>query len=237
MIRIFSVFFWLTFSIFTIILGSFIFIFSIFSDDRFLHNIGRLWGKLALKLAFVKVIYKELSDFNKNQPYIIMANHQSAFDIFTLFAYLPLQFRWVSKKENAKIPIVGQAMKIMGEIFVDRENIKGLKGTINTMKNCLDRGISVLIFPEGTRSRDGELLPFKKGGFFLAVNSEREILPVAIWGTKDVNRVGSFIIHPFRKISLLIGKPIKFEKKGNMEDKMKEIRIILLDLVEKAKKL
>ena len=235
MIKIYSFLFWVIYGLITIFLGILIFISSIFFDDKFLHKIGRLWGRIALLLTFTKVNYIELEDFNKNEPYIIMPNHQSAFDIFALFAYLPLQFRWVSKKENFKIPVVGHAMKVMKEISVDRGNIKKLKSTIKTMDECLNRGISILIFPEGTRSFDGNILPFKKGGFFLAVNSKRKILPVAIWGTKDINKRGSLIIHPFKEITILIGRPVIFEEKGKIEEKMEQFRKILINLVEKAK--
>ncbi len=235
MIKIYSIFFWIIYGIITIILGAFIFLSSIFFDDRFLHKIGKIWGKIALILTFTKVNYLELSDFDKNDSYIIMPNHQSAFDIFALFAYLPLEFRWVSKKENFKIPVVGHAMKVMKEISVDRGNIKELKSTIEAMKKCLDRKISVLIFPEGTRSKDGKLLPFKKGGFFLAVNSNKKILPVAIWGTKDINERGSLLIHPFKKVKILIGEPVDLNYKGKIDDKMKRFRDILTELIDKAK--
>ncbi len=236
MIRIYSFFFWIVFGFVTLFLGTSIYLFAIFKDDRFLHKIGKLWGKLALILSLTKVNYKELSVLDKNEVYIIMPNHQSAFDIFALFAYLPVEFRWVSKRENFKIPIVGYAMKLMKEIPVDRGDIKKLKSTINLMKECINRGISLLIFPEGTRSKDGELLPFKKGGFFLAINSQKKILPVAIWGTKDVNQVGSLLIYPFKRINILIGEPVEFSQKGRLEDKMDNFRCILKDLIEKAKK-
>ena len=235
MIRIYSLFFWIIYAIITIILGALIFIFSFFCDDRFLHKIGKLWGKLALIITFTEVNYQEISEFEKNDSYIIMPNHQSAFDIFSLFAYLPVEFRWVSKKENFKIPVVGQAMKVMNEISVDRGNIKDLKSTINSMKKCLERGISVLIFPEGTRSIDGNLLPFKKGGFFLALSSGKKILPVAIWGTKNINKRGSLLVTPFQRITILIGEPVNFEKQGKIEEKMEKFREILQSLIEKAK--
>ena len=232
---IYSIYFWLSFSVITIILGILILILSFFKDDKFLHKIGIFWGKITLKLAKVRVNYKELGEIDKNDVYIIMPNHQSAFDIFTLFPYLPVEFRWVSKKENANIPVVGYAMKVMKEIFVDRGNIKELKSTLKQMSDCLNRGISVLIFPEGTRSKDGKLLEFKKGGFFLAIHSKREILPVAIWGTKDINRVGSLLVYPFKRITILVGEPVELKAKGSIEDKMKEFREILLNLMEKAK--
>ena len=233
--KIFSFFFWVIFGIITIILGILVFILSIFTDDIFLHKIGKIWGKFALIISFAKIKYIELGDFDKNNAYIIMPNHQSAFDIFVLFAFLPLQFRWVSKRENFKIPVVGHAMKLMKEISVDRGNIKQLKGTIKAMRKCLNRGISVLIFPEGTRSKDGKLLNFKKGGFFLAINSGKKVLPVAIWGTKDVNRRGSLIVNPFKEVKILVGNPVEFEK-DKIENTMSKFRKILEDLVDKAKR-
>ena len=202
-----------------------------------MHKIGKIWGNIALKIAFVKVKYKEIGNFSKDEAYIIMPNHQSAFDIFTLFAYMPIEFRWVSKKENFEIPLVGWCMKIMNEISVEKSSIKELKNTLKQMERCINRGISIVIFPEGTRSKNGELLPFKKGGFFLALKSKRKILPVAIWGTKDIMKKGSLLVKPFKTINLIIGQPVDFEGKGNLEEKMKDFNILLSSLIKESKSL
>ncbi len=232
---LFTIFFWLTFSLLTIFLGCLILILSFFLSDKTLHKIGIFWGKVTLKLAFVKVNYIEMAEIDKNDVYIIMPNHQSAFDIFTLFAYLPVEFRWLSKDTNFKIPFLGWAMKVMNEISVDRGNIKELKNTLSKMENCLNRGISLVIFPEGTRSYNGEILPFKKGGFFLALKTKKKILPVGIWGTKDVMKRGSFVINPFKTICVVIGEPIELNEKDRIEIKMEKLRNILINLTEKAK--
>lgn len=159
---------------------------SIVSGANLAHVFATLWGRAALVLGGVRLDVEGVENIPRDRPAIFMANHQSNFDVPILYAQLPLQFRWLAKKELFDIPFFGFAMKRAGYIPVDRAD---RKKAINSMRDAADRirqGTSVIIFPEGTRSPDGNLLPFKKGGFILALESGAPIVPVAISGSIDL---------------------------------------------------
>jgi 1-acyl-sn-glycerol-3-phosphate acyltransferase len=115
-----------------------------------------------------------------------MPNHQGNFDILALFAGLPVQFRWLAKEELFRIPLFGFAMRRTGYIPVDRSDHKKAIRSMAEAARRIRAGTSVIVFPEGTRSLDGQLLPFKKGGFVLAIDAAAPIVPVAIHGSHDV---------------------------------------------------
>lgn len=188
-------------------------------DGRAVHAIGALWCRLILALSGVRVSVKDAANIPKGRSVIIMSNHQGAFDIPVLQSRLPLQFRWVAKKSLFKIPVVGWSMSLAGYIGIDRENASAAYKSIEAASDKIKRGVSVLIFPEGTRSAGGELLPFKKGGFLLASKSGLEIVPVAIKGTKDIMKKGSLMISP-ADVTLSIGEP--FPASGLSENELRE---------------
>ncbi len=187
--------------------------------------VARWWGRLAVVTSFTKVELI-LENFKIGQKYVIMCNHQSAFDIFILYGYLPLDFTFLSKIEVFKIPLFGIAMKIVGAIGVERGNTAKLKSTILAMQNYMNQNRALLIFPEGTRSIDGKLLPFKKGGFMLAKKSNAEILPVTIINSRNVLKKGSLLINPFQKVKVIISKPIETKGK-NLNLLMDEVREVI----------
>ncbi|MDH5737644.1 MAG: 1-acyl-sn-glycerol-3-phosphate acyltransferase [Gammaproteobacteria bacterium] len=147
---------------------------------------GTIWARvnLAAMLSGITVTGKE--KIKHGQPYIIAANHQSLIDIYAIYGYLGLDIKWVMKKELRKVPMLGRACEMMGHIIVDRSNTKAALKSINDARDRILRGNSVIFFPEGTRSRDGVLLPFKKGAFRLAKDLALPILPVVIQGTLEI---------------------------------------------------
>lgn len=173
--------------------------------------VARLWSKGVLKAAGVKYSVKGLENLEPDMNYIFTGNHESAFDIPLAFAGLPYQMVSISKKELAKIPIFGWAMAIGQHIFVDRKNhskaIDSLKKAEESLKN---NPRSILLFPEGTRSLDGEIKPFKPGGLILGMNCNMEIVPIALCGTSEVNLKGSLKLAP-GAVELRVGKPISTE--------------------------
>lgn len=163
-------------------------------EDR-VHKIQRLWSRLLLRVSGVKVQVEGLEHIQPNGSYIIMATHQSYFDIFILLN-LPVFIHWMAKKEVFKIPIFGAVLQGMGAISVDRaQRAKGLT-SIKQAARRIQSGETVLIFPEGTRSTDGNLLPFNEGAFFLAIYSRAVVLPIIIKGTHRVMPKGSFRVSP-----------------------------------------
>jgi 1-acyl-sn-glycerol-3-phosphate acyltransferase len=136
-----------------------------------------------------------------------MANHQSDFDIFIVLAHLPGQFRWIVKKELFNIPLFGKAMRNAGYIEIDRQNRERALMSLDEAARKIREGKSVMSFPEGTRSRDGKIKPFKQGMFYLAIKSGVPIVPISIIGAGKIMPKRSFMIKP-GKIIMIIDRPI-----------------------------
>ncbi len=179
-------------------------------SGRLNHHLAGLWAKVALWANGVKVRVEGLDQIPGRGPYIFMSNHQGSYDIFALLGHLPFQFKWLAKREIFSIPILGWAMKATGYISIDRQ---GGRETVKAMKAAAEKihhGMSVAIFPEGTRSSNGSIQPFKKGGFTLAIKSQVPIVPIAISGSRGIIPKGSLKVYP-GSISILIDKPVKTE--------------------------
>ena len=129
-----------------------------------------------------------LENIDRNKPYVIVLNHRSMTDIMALY-FVPLQFRWVSKREVFRIPFFGQFLVLHGDIAIERGNgAEAMRKVTAKGKQWLDRGVCVSIFPEGTRSKDGEIHRFKAGAFVLAKEAGVEILPIVMDGTDSMVR-------------------------------------------------
>jgi len=176
-------------------------------SGKAIHSIGRLWSRSLLFLSGVTVEVKGLENILAGKPQIFASNHQGAFDILALQAFIPIQFRWVAKRSLFKIPIIGWSMSLAGYVSMDRERAGSAYKSIETAAEKVRNGICVLIFPEGTRSATGELLPFKRGGFLLAIKSGAPVVPLSIQGSTDIMRRGSLLIRP-GLIKIAIGRPI-----------------------------
>ena len=193
------------------------------------HKVASLWGKTLLRISGVTVEVTGQENIPPNTPLIFMANHQSNFDILALLACISVQFRWISKKEVFYIPVMGHAMKRAGYISIDRENhvksILDLDEAAQKIKN----GKSLMTFPEGTRSRDGKIRPFKKGMFYLAIKSGVPIIPLSIRGSRAIMPSKSLRIHP-GKITMIIDKPIDVKKYSieNHDELMTNVRNVIV---------
>jgi len=150
------------------------------------HYYARLWGKTALLANRVKVRIEGTEHLNGKGPYIFMSNHQSYYDVFALLGHLPYQFKWLVKKELFSIPYFGWTMAAVGYISIDRGGTRDTVEAMNEAAQKIRDGMSVTIFPEGSRSPDGSIQPFKKGGFTLAIKSKVPIVPIAIDGSRDI---------------------------------------------------
>lgn len=171
----------------TILLGSVAIIVSFFSKNgNAPHLIARLWGKFILLVSGIKVSVTGLSNVDPKKSCIFMANHQGNFDIPVLLGCLPFQFRWLAKAELFRIPIFGRAMRGCGYISIDRFNRSSAFESLDKAAITIQSGANVMIFPEGTRSLDGKIRPFKKGGFVLTLNAGVPIIPVIIHGTYSI---------------------------------------------------
>ena len=172
-----------------------------------LMPLARLWSWLVLKTYRVQWSVSFPRAFDRSTSCVFMANHQSLFDIPALVLAMPGDFRVVAKRELLLVPIFGWALWLAGFVFIDRSDrgkaIKRLERTVRLLR----RGRSIVVFAEGTRSPDGQLLPFKKGGFILALQAGVPIVPVSIRGGREVMAKGSLRARPGR-IDVIFGTPV-----------------------------
>ena len=175
---------------------------------------GPFWGRAICHLTPVSVEISGTENLGTNKSYVIAANHQSQYDIFILYGWLNTDFKWVAKQELRKLPLMGFAMDKMGHIFIDRSNRQAAIHSLEAARNKIGNGISVLFFPEGTRTKTGELGAFKKGAFKMALYLELPVLPISIIGTRDIMPTKSFNIHP-GEVKMIIHPAIEIEPYKN----------------------
>lgn len=164
-----------------------------------------IWGKFCCYVFFINVRINGLEHLDRKQSYVFTANHQSVFDIFSVYGWLPFIFKWLMKMELRKVPFIGFACQTAGHIFIDRSNPIAAKQSMDKAAEQLKNGNSVVIFPEGTRTKNGQLGRFKRGAFNLAAELGLPIVPMTISGSFD--RIRSFRIKP-GTITLTIHPPI-----------------------------
>jgi len=158
--------------------------------------LARLWSRVILGVPGVKLEVKMHAPLEPGRPYVFMPNHASMVDIWVVFVAIPARFRFIAKKQLASIPLFGWAMAAGRFIFIDRQNAASARRTMQEAARRIGSGQSVVIFPEGTRTRDGRLGAFKKGGFHLAIDSGVPIAPVALVGTRESMPRGSLLLRP-----------------------------------------
>ena len=203
-----TIFVWSCLVLDTLVLGSVVIIAYLFDrSGKTGHRIARRWAKIILWVTGVKVSVEGLERIPKSGSYVFMSNHQGSYDIFALHGHLPFDFKWLAKKELFSIPFFGWTLAAAGYVSIDRE---GNRDTVRAMNQAAQRihdGMSVLIFPEGSRSPDGSIQPFKKGGFSLAMKSKVPIVPVSIAGSREIMPKGQKVANPGR-IRIRLDAPI-----------------------------
>jgi len=210
----------------TLVLGALTFVAYLFDrKGRVGHYCAKFWGKIALVANRVKVRIEGMEHLNGKGPYIFMSNHQGAYDIFTLLAHLPYQFKWLAKKELFSIPFFGWTMAAVGYISIDRGGTRDTVEAMNEAAQKIRDGMSVVIFPEGSRSPDGSIQPFKKGGFTLAIKSKVPIVPIAISGSREIMPKDRLTVAP-GEIRMFVGHPIEIQHTSlrERESLMKKVR-------------
>jgi 1-acyl-sn-glycerol-3-phosphate acyltransferase len=170
-------------------------------------SLSKIWAYIMLAVSFVRTEIKNRNRIHPKTSYIIISNHQSLYDILALVTTLGIQYRWFIKKEVLKIPLFGYGLYASRNIFIDRSNTVRAIESINKGIERLPKGISLMVFAEGTRSPDGRIHEFKKGGFVTAVRRKIPILPVTVNGSRRILPKGSLAFKP-GKIQVVIGDPI-----------------------------
>ncbi len=196
------------------------------------HKIQKIWSWLVVWVSGVKVEIEGLEYIQPYGSYMIMANHQSYFDVFVLLN-LPLFIHWMAKEELFKIPFFGMMLRALGGISIDREKRGKGYSSIRQAARTIQNGKTVLVFPEGTRSTSGELLPFTEGGFFLAILSRAVVLPIVIRGSYKIMPKGSFRVSS-GAVRVAVKPPI--ETRGfslNERDNLQEmVRDVFLEALQ-----
>jgi 1-acyl-sn-glycerol-3-phosphate acyltransferase len=178
-------------------------------DQRAAYRVCQLWVRMNLLLYGVRVRAHRLAPIDASAAYVFMSNHRSQFDILAVVAALQdFQLRWVAKVELTRVPVFGWALKHTGHIIIDRSNHVQSVASLRAARSKMEEGVSVVIFPEGTRSpADQALLPFKKGGFMLALETGFPIVPIAVRGSREILPRGSW--QPASgEIEVVVGAPI-----------------------------
>jgi len=160
------------------------------------HSHARGWSRAGLRLAGIEVEVAGAERIPAGSPVIFMCNHQGNFDILALFLAIPRRFSWIAKAELFKIPVFGHSMTRAGYIPLDRGDGRRALKSMDLAATTVREGRSVVIFPEGTRTFDGALLPFKKGAFLLACKAGVPIVPVTINGSMRINPKTGLELHP-----------------------------------------
>lgn len=168
------------------------------------------WSRWILKICGIQVDVEGLQQIDRDRSYVLISNHLSNFDIWVILATLPTTVRFVAKKELLRVPIFGQALALSNHIVIDRSNPDEAIARINSrMAAHAGDTFCVLFFAEGTRSPDGKILPFKKGGVSLAIRTGLPIVPVSISGTRKFLPKRTAIIRPRGRVKIALGAPIE----------------------------
>ncbi len=174
-------------------------------------RLPRAWARAILRLSGVTVHVEGLENLPPDRPQVVVSNHQSWFDVFALVAELPVRYRFVAKQELARIPIFGRAWRSCGHVSIDRSDRTSAVQSLNEAGSQVrERSLTIVMFPEGTRSWTGELQDFKKGAFVLAIQAGVPVVPVAILGSRAVMPKGRWRIRR-GEIRVRIGEAIPIE--------------------------
>lgn len=178
----------------------------------------RGWSRLVLTCSGVDVVLENVDVIDPERSQILVANHVSWFDVLALAAHLPGRYLFVAKQELAKVPVFGPAVRACGHIFIDRRDRgRAVESLARAREELEGKNPTIIMFPEGTRSRTGALQPFKKGAFVLAIQTGADVVPAAITGSREVMRKGSLLIRP-GTVRVRFGEPMSVAGLG-IEDR------------------
>jgi 1-acyl-sn-glycerol-3-phosphate acyltransferase len=210
-------------AIYTVVLGA-LSIGSSFFDRRgyFAHGCARVWSWLILATTGVVVDVQGLERLERGKTYVFVSNHQSIYDIPVLFWWLPFQLRIIAKQSLGRFPMLGPHLKRTGHMLVDRAH-PDPKGVFGWANGLTSRGLSLIVFPEGTRSPDGRVGIFKGGSFYLAMQAGLPIVPLSIVGSRHVMRKGQLTTRP-GYVTLIVHDPIATT--ANPDPPTREVRTL-----------
>jgi 1-acyl-sn-glycerol-3-phosphate acyltransferase len=205
-------------AVYTIVLGTLSLLSSIFErTGYFAHWCARTWSRLILVTTGVRVDVNGLDRLEPDRTYVFVANHQSIYDIPIVFWSLPYQLRIIAKESLGSIPFLGWHLRRTGHMLVDRRHPDRTR-IFGWASRLMSSGLSLIIFPEGTRSRDGRVGRFKGGSFFLALQAGLPIVPLSIVGSRHVMLKGRLATYP-GAVRLVVHDPIDTRALAGLEAK------------------
>lgn len=214
---------WPTLLVLTIFTALFTIIFVPFRNAEFVHKEQQFWSRSFFWLMFLPVTIEGKEHIKKGQSYVFVANHQSMFDVWLIYGWLPVVFKWLMKAELRKVPFVGTACKAAGHIFVERRNAKAAMESLKNVEKQLSNGVCTVIFPEGTRSLNGEVGKFKRGAFQIAWDLGLPVIPLSLDGCYEVLPKGNPFVHR-HAVSMHIGEPIDLKQYADANEAIEAVR-------------
>lgn len=194
--------------LYTIVLGTLSLLSSVFdSDGSVQHGFARLWSRMILGTIGTQITVEGLEKIDTSKAHVYVVNHVSALDIPVLYVSLPFQFRILAKRELFRYPFMGWHLRRSGQIPVVLDNPKASIRSLQLAVAAVKKNMSLVVFPEGGRSEDGQLQAFMGGAFFAAIKAQTDVVPMALVGTYETLKMNSFHIQP-QPVKLLVGQPI-----------------------------
>ena len=197
-------------------------------NAEFVHKEQQFWSRSFFWLMFLPVKVDGYEHIQQGQSYVFVANHQSMFDVWLIYGWLPVIFKWLMKAELRRVPFVGTACKAAGHIFVDRRNAKAAMESLKEVEKQLTGGVCTVIFPEGTRSLNGEVGRFKRGAFQIAWDLGLPVIPLSLDGCYETLPKGKPFVHRV-PIHMHIGEPIDLKQFNDPNEAIEAVRTAVIE--------
>lgn len=192
-------------------------------NAEFVHKVQQFWSRSFFWLMFLPVSVDGQEHIVRGQSYVFVANHQSMFDVWLVYGWLPVIFKWLMKAELRKVPFVGTGCKAAGHIFIDRRNTKAAMESLKEVEKQLVNGVCTVIFPEGTRSLNGEVGRFKRGAFQIAWDLGLPVIPLSLDGCYEVLPKGKPFVYR-APVHMHIGEPIDLKQFSDPNEAIEAVR-------------
>ena len=197
-------------------------------NAEFVHKVQQFWSRSFFWLMFLPVSVDGQEHIVPGQSYVFVANHQSMFDVWLVYGWLPVIFKWLMKAELRKVPFVGTGCKAAGHIFIDRRSTKAAMESLKEVEKQLVNGVCTVIFPEGTRSLNGEVGRFKRGAFQIAWDLGLPIIPLSLDGCYEVLPKGKPFVYR-APVHMHIGEPIDLKQFSDPNEAIEAVRNAVID--------
>ena len=197
-------------------------------NAEFVHREQQFWSRACYWLMFIPVSVDGIENIRPNQSYVFVSNHQSMYDVWLVYGWLPVVFKWLMKAEIRRIPFVGIACKAAGHIFVNRRGAKAAVESLREIEKQLTNGVSTVIFPEGTRTLDGEVGKFKRGAFQIALDLGLPVIPLSLTGCYEVMPKGQPYVN-WHPVHMHVGKPIDLKQFDAPNEAIETVRQAVID--------